>query len=191
MQSFRFSSNLKIHPLHSYDMVVGMDWLESFSPMQVHWRRKWLSIPYGTSEAKLQGVLPQVISCAAVQLASLSVDSSVADAKALPDEVQQIVDQYSSLFSAPNSLPPSRSCDHRITLIPGAQSVSVRPYRYAPALKNEIERQVTEMLKSGLIQHSTRAFSSPVLLVKKKDGTYQFCVECSTLLLPKLSSQFL
>jgi len=77
----------------------------------------------------------------------------------------------------PTELPPSRSCNHSIPLIPGAQPVFIRPYRYPPKLKDEIEAQVKEMLAQGLIRPRTRLFSSPVLLVKKKDGTYHFYVD--------------
>jgi hypothetical protein len=39
-------------------------------------------------------------------------------------------------------LPPPRSCDHAIPLIVGAQPVKSRPYRFAPTMKDGIERQV-------------------------------------------------
>jgi hypothetical protein len=42
--------------------------------------------------------------------------------------------------------------------------------------KKKIEKQVHGMLNSSLIQPSTRPFSSSVLLVKKKDGSWHFCM---------------
>jgi hypothetical protein len=41
----------------------------------------------------------------------------------------------------------------------------------------EIEKQVQDMLAKGLIQDITSPFASPVILVCKKDGTWQFYVD--------------
>jgi hypothetical protein len=62
-------------------------------------------------------------------------------------------------------------------LIPGAQPVSIRPYRYSPKLKDKIEKQVSEMLQSGVIRPSSSAFASPIIMVKKKDFTWRPMVD--------------
>jgi hypothetical protein len=54
---------------------------------------------------------------------------------------------------------------------------NTRSYRYSPAHKGEIERQVADMLAAGIILLSMSSFASPVLLVEKKDRTWQFCVD--------------
>jgi hypothetical protein len=103
--------------------------------------------------------------------AQSSISSTVCPA------IQGLLSEFDQLFQPTSGLPPRRACDHSIPLIPGAQPVFVRPYRYAPLLKTEIEKQVVEMLQQGIIQPSSSSFASPVLLVKKKDNTWRFCVD--------------
>jgi len=77
---------------------------------------------------------------------------------------------FDDLFATPEGLPPARACDHRIHL-PNTTSVAVRPYRYPQLQKDELESQCAAMLQQGVIHPSTVAFSAPVLLVKKHDGS--------------------
>jgi hypothetical protein len=55
--------------------------------------------------------------------------------------------------------------------------VNCRLYRYSPEQKDEIEQQVSKMLASGVVVPNLSPFASPVLLVKKKDNSWRFCVD--------------
>lgn len=106
---------------------------------------------------------------------SSSTDSS--ESVPVPTEIAQVLEEFASVFEEPKGLPPERAFDHFIPLLPGAKPVNLRPYRYNPAQKDEIERQVADMLQNGVIQPSSSPFSSPVLLVQKKDLTWRFCID--------------
>ncbi|XP_027182371.1 uncharacterized protein LOC113780793 [Coffea eugenioides] len=88
-----------------------------------------------------------------------------------PDSLTKLLAKYDDVFAEPNTLPPNRCHDHQIPLKPDAQPFKIPPYRYPHVQKNEIDRQVKDMLNSGLIQDSHSPFASPALLVKKKDGS--------------------
>lgn len=158
--------------------------------MKLHWAQKWVSILYGSVQILLQGQLPESETCSLVQLVHIASDADTPAKSPLQPAVQTILDEFSAVFAEPSGLLSRRCCDHTIPLIPGAQPLSVRPYRYAPALKTEIETQVSEMLQSGLIHPSLSAFSSPVLLVRKKDGSWQFCIDYRMLNALTIKSKF-
>ncbi|GKE55852.1 hypothetical protein Tco_1495037 [Tanacetum coccineum] len=76
-----------------------------------------------------------------------------------------------------NKLPPIRSHDHRIPLLPSTQPVNIRPYRHPLVQKDAIEAMIKELLESGVIKHSQSYFASPVVVVKKKDNPWRMCVD--------------
>ena len=94
-----------------------------------------------------------------------------------PLDLQQILDQYACVFAEPVRLPPSQPEDHRISLLPGSVHPNIRPYRYPFHHKTEIEMLVRDLLKQGVIFPSTSSFSSSVLLVRKKDGSWRLCID--------------
>jgi len=92
----------------------------------------------------------------------------------IPDDIEPklaiLLHTYIKVFDIPTGLPPERNQTHAINLVQGADPVKVRPYRYPHSHKNQIEMMIQEMLKEGMIQPSNRPFSSPIVLVKQKDG---------------------
>ncbi|MEM7298817.1 MAG: reverse transcriptase family protein, partial [Bacteroidota bacterium] len=67
--------------------------------------------------------------------------------------------------------------EHRIVVDKDATPIKSRPYKTDMEGRKEIKRQVEEMKKQGIIEESSSPWSSPVLLVKKKDGTKRFVID--------------
>jgi hypothetical protein len=123
-----------------------------------------------------KGLVLQLLSCPAHCL-SLHGQPSSPTQHGLPPPVAALLRTFGDVFAEPTALPPHRLQDHSIPLQPGAQPVSVHPYRYPFYQKAEIERIVKELLHMGVIRPNHSPFSSPVLLVRKANGTWRMCMD--------------
>jgi hypothetical protein len=153
-----------IIPLAGYEMVLGVQWLRTLGPILWDFGRAQMSCWRDDHRVVWQGV--------PAQRTTPTVQAAVTTYL-----MKTLLEGFADLFSIPVGLPPPRRHNHRIHLLPGTAPIAVRPYRYPQLVKNELERQCAEMLQQGIIRPSSSAFSSPVLLVKKHDETWRFCVD--------------
>nr|GEW14292.1 hypothetical protein [Tanacetum cinerariifolium] len=61
-------------------------------------------------------------------------------------------------------------------LVPGVAPVARAPYRLAPAKLQELSTQLQELFDRGFIRLSSSPWGAPILFVKKKDGSFQMCI---------------
>ena len=76
----------------------------------------------------------------------------------------------------------SNSLGHTSVTVHNIDTGNASPIRQYPRRlpyhhRAEVEKQVNDMLSQGVIQPSTSPWSSPIVLVKKKDGSYRFCID--------------
>lgn len=55
--------------------------------------------------------------------------------------------------------------------------IKQRHYPISPTLQKQVNLELDEMLKAGIVEPSMSPWSSPIVLIKKKDGRYRFCVD--------------
>ncbi|KAJ0009679.1 hypothetical protein Pint_32977 [Pistacia integerrima] len=183
-------------------MVLGVQWLETLGSVVCDWKKSTMDFIWQNQPRKLQGVAAPPIQTTSLQglakeyhqrhaIFALYPQSDCKNMQAKPSaDMQSLLDQYSDIFAEPTTRPPTRDVEHTIQLKEGTEVVNVKPYCYAYFQKFKIEQQVQQMLNSGLIRPSTSRFSSPVLLVKKKDGTWRFCTDYRALNAATIKDRF-
>lgn len=93
------------------------------------------------------------------------------------DEIDILLKEYDHLFDVPKGLPPTRNMDHKIPIKTNVVPIKQNAYRYLFLQRKEIEKLVKKMLQTRVIRPSSSPYSLPMLLVKKKDGSWRFCID--------------
>jgi hypothetical protein len=163
VQEEPFKLTYYVLSLDGFDVTLGVQWLRTLGPILWDFEKLTMAFRYQGRTLHWTGVGSTTPQCNL-----LSTSRNLLEA---------LLDSFSDLFEEPRGLLPPQRHNHHIRLLPGTAPVAIRPYRYPQLLKDELEKQCEDMLKQGLIRECTSEFSSPVLLVKKPDGTWRFCVD--------------
>lgn len=93
------------------------------------------------------------------------------------ETVSNLLEDFKDVFSeGPNDLGLAKDVRHRIDT-GDEQPIKQRRRNIPFAKRTEADRAVADMEKCGIIEPSSSPWCSPVVLVRKKDGTRRFCVD--------------
>jgi N6-adenosine-specific RNA methylase IME4 len=193
-----FSHDCKLLDLKGYDMVLGANWLKAHSPNYYDWDKRMVSITVKgewctlldstkppknpiISAANCSKLIAQGAEAFLIRLPLTDKDGVTTSQEQqhlpIPATVKDIMELFSDIFTEPEGLPPHRSCDHKIPIKEGSNPPNMRPYRMPHKQKNIVEELVPKMLKNSEIRLSNSPYSSPAILVRKKDKTWRLCID--------------
>ena len=94
------------------------------------------------------------------------------------EKLQQVLTSYADVFSScPTDIGHTNLITHTIPTKSDAAPVKQRPRRLGAEKEKEVDKQIEELQQQGLIEPSHSAWSSPVVMVKKRDGSWRFCID--------------
>ncbi|GKA64028.1 putative reverse transcriptase domain-containing protein, partial [Tanacetum coccineum] len=190
-----FNIDLMPIELGSFDAIIGMDWLVKYQAIYVC-AEKIVRIPWGNetlivhSDGSNQGheAPLYIISYTKTQeymLKGCPVFLANVNTKETEDKLEKkrledvpIVRDFPDVFPEDLSgLPSTRQVGIQIDLIPGDAPIARAPYRLAPSEMKELSAQLKELSDKGFIRPSSSPWGAPVLFVKKKDRSFQMCID--------------
>jgi hypothetical protein len=176
------------------DIVLGAEWLRTLGPILMDFKELTMQFDQEGQQYKFQGIIvssPEIISSHRMEKLLKKGHSGIisqlhaiqaTETPSVSQDLQSILSKHQVVFSTPQGLPPSHGVhDHSIPLVPGSLPPNIHPYHHPFSQKNEIEKMVQELLNAGVIHPSTSPYSSPVVMVLKKEGSWCMCPDFRTL----------
>jgi hypothetical protein len=188
ISDYHLKSHMFAIDMGGCNIVLGADWLRTLGPILMDFQNLTMQFDQGGHQYKFQGITagsPEVISSHRMEkllkkghsgvIAQLHAIQST-ETPPVPQDLQALLSKHQMVFSTPQGVPPSRSVhDHSIPLVPRSLPPNIRPYCHPFAQKNEIEKMVQELLIASVIHPSTSPYSSPIVMVLKKEGSWRMC----------------
>lgn len=131
----------------------------------------------GVNFWKEMGIVPDLLSgkwkFATTDVSEVQVHASRALTSHQQSELDNIMDGYSKKMGV--GFGGTQLVEHVIET--DSSPIKQRYYPVNPIMQRIIDEELDKMLEMGVVEPSSSGWSSPVLMVPKKDGTHRFCVD--------------
>ncbi|XP_049332151.1 uncharacterized protein LOC125799454 [Astyanax mexicanus] len=92
-------------------------------------------------------------------------------------ELRALLGKYSDVFAVgDDELGYTEKVKHEIVLVDDTP-VNLPYRRIPPTQYKEVKDHISQLLRKGVIQESTSSYASPVVVVRKSDGSIRLCVD--------------
>ncbi|GFO16626.1 reverse transcriptase [Plakobranchus ocellatus] len=89
-------------------------------------------------------------------------------------QVQELLTEFQDILT---SLPGLTTTIHHVIRLSTNEIIRIKPYPLPFASQEFLKTEISQLLSLGVIEHSTSPYCSPVVIVKKKDGSLRLCID--------------
>ncbi|GME75744.1 unnamed protein product [[Candida] boidinii] len=121
-------------------------------------------------------IIPQQEKDTAVRLETIDIEKKLLDSDM---KTSKLIDDFRDVITQQDfqNVPPNKEVQHKIILMENTDPVWRNQYRLGRREQEELQVQIAELIEKKFIKPSTSPFNSPILFVKKKDGSYRLCID--------------
>lgn len=156
-----------------YDCLIGRN-IVHYPDISVVMDSTGCRVIRNTSTVRIK-IVNQIETCIEDKLDQLSESIRHLDTT-LQVKIQRIFEKYPSVLPSENNIGTVKTGEMHLRL-KRDEVINYRPYRLAPVEREKVDEICKDLIKKNIIRESDSPYASPVLLVKKKDGTDRMCVD--------------
>lgn len=175
-QSYFLPTNVsQLHPFQTGTADIGSWTLQTLSRVQDVEARK--DMRAACSNALLTAVPPIPLVDPLQPTASFYIQKAVEEAKLDPDLKASFRVMLENNGQVCTLTPGRTTVLQHVIYSHHSVPIKQRPYRLSPNKQRIVMEQLSDMVNKGIVEPSNSGWSSPVVLIPKKDGSHRFCVD--------------
>ncbi|XP_015440400.1 PREDICTED: uncharacterized protein LOC107195130 [Dufourea novaeangliae] len=95
-----------------------------------------------------------------------------------PKMAKEVIELYKKIYASADNVKPANDCNVEMTIaLKHKQPISFRPRRLAFSDKEKLKAIIDQLLEEKIIRPSNFPYASPIVLVRKKDGSLRLYVD--------------